>query len=117
MHFSTLISTAALAAPALAGYVLEDDYMTDFYGSFNFFTGHDPTNGYVNYVDDGTARQMGLIDASGPPVPVKWGVDTKNVAGPEGRASIRLESKKAYNKGLIVIDLEHMPFGCGTWPA
>ncbi|KAK7191908.1 hypothetical protein DPSP01_011335 [Paraphaeosphaeria sporulosa] len=116
MHFSTIVSTAAFAAPALAGYVLQDDYMTDFYGHFNFFNQGDPTHGFVKYVDEATARSSGLIDASGPPVPVKWGVDTVN-KDPEGRASVRLESKTAYNKGLVVIDLEHMPFGCGTWPA
>lgn len=116
MHFSTIVSTAAFAVPALAGYVLQDDYMTDFYGHFNFYNGEDPTHGFVKYVDEPTARSSGLIDASGPPVPVKWGVDTVN-KDPSGRASVRLESKTAYNKGLIVIDLEHMPFGCGTWPA
>ncbi|KAF9735704.1 hypothetical protein PMIN06_006766 [Paraphaeosphaeria minitans] len=116
MYFSTIVSTAAFAVPALAGYVLQDDYMTDFYGHFNFFDQGDPTHGFVKYVDEATARSSGLIDASGPPVPVKWGVDTVN-QDPEGRASVRLESKTAYNKGLVVIDLEHMPFGCGTWPA
>ncbi|KAJ4345887.1 uncharacterized protein N0V89_012023 [Didymosphaeria variabile] len=116
MHFSTIVSTAAFAAPALAGYVLQDDYMTDFYGHFNFFTGGDPTHGFVQYVDEATARSSNLIDTSGPPVPVKWGVDTVN-KDPAGRASMRLESKSLYNKGLVVIDVEHMPFGCGTWPA
>jgi hypothetical protein len=116
MHFSTIVSTVALAAPALAGYVLQDDYMTDFYGHFDFFNEGDPTHGFVKYVDEATARSTGLIDASGPPTPVKWGVDTVN-KDPEGRASVRLGSKTAYNKGLVVIDIEHMPFGCGTWPA
>jgi len=115
MHFSTLVSAAAFAAPALAGYVLEDDYMKDFYGSFDFWTEADPTHGFVKYVDEATSRSMNLIDSS-TTVPVKWGVDTVN-KDPEGRASIRLTSKKSYNKGLVIIDIEHMPFGCGTWPA
>ncbi|KAF1975265.1 hypothetical protein BU23DRAFT_458969 [Bimuria novae-zelandiae CBS 107.79] len=112
MHFSTIISTVAFAAPALAGYVLQEDYMTDFYGHFNFFNQADPTHGFVKYVDEATARDAGLIDATG----VKWGVDTVN-KDEGGRASIRLESKTVYNKGLVVIDVKHMPFGCGTWPA
>lgn len=46
MRFSsTLISAAAFGRLCIAGYVLEDDYMTDFYGNFEFFTGPDPTEG------------------------------------------------------------------------
>ena len=45
MRFSTLASAAAFFELSIAGYVLEDDYMTDFYGGFDFFTGADPTEG------------------------------------------------------------------------
>lgn len=45
MRFSTLTLAAALSELSIAGYVLEDDYMTDFYKNFDFFTGTDPTNG------------------------------------------------------------------------
>lgn len=41
-----------------------------------------------------------------------------NVANGVGRRSVRIESKKTYNKGLFVVDVKHMPGGiCGTWPA
>lgn len=113
MHFTTLISTAAFTSTALAGYVLKDDYMAnDFYSEFNFFTGADPTHGFVKYVDQAKGKSLGLFNSG----KASWGVDTKGKDA-AGRASIRLESKKAYNKGLIVIDVAHMPFGCGTWPA
>lgn len=36
-------------------------------------------------------------------------------AGP--RDSIRLEGKRRFNRGLFIIDLRHMPAGCGVWPA
>jgi Glycosyl hydrolases family 16 len=37
-------------------------------------------------------------------------------AGP--RESIRLEGKSRYkDRGLFVLDLDHMPTGCGVWPA
>jgi hypothetical protein len=98
----------------IAGYVLEDDYMTDFYGAFDFFTDADPTEGFVKYVDEATAKQTGLINSSSS-VP-SWGVDTQNEC-PEGRPSVRIQSKKTYDSGLIVLDVAHMPFGCGTWPA
>lgn len=45
MHFSTLVLAAAVVDLSIAGYVLEDDYMNDFYGNFDFFTGPDPTEG------------------------------------------------------------------------
>ncbi|OAL07286.1 hypothetical protein IQ06DRAFT_9400 [Phaeosphaeriaceae sp. SRC1lsM3a] len=115
MRFSTLVSAAAFFELSIAGYVLEDDYMTDFYSNFNFFTGPDPTLGFVDYVDEATARQSNLINASST-AGAHFGVDTTNKT-PNGRPSIRIESKKKYNDGLIVLDLAHMPFGCGTWPA
>jgi hypothetical protein len=88
--------------------------MTDFYGAFDFFTEPDPTEGFVQYVDEDTARQTNLINSS--TSAISWGVDTQNQT-PEGRPSIRLQSKKTYDSGLIVVDVAHMPFGCGTWPA
>jgi hypothetical protein len=36
-------------------------------------------------------------------------------AGP--RDSIRLEGKQRFNRGLFIIDVRHMPAGCGVWPA
>ncbi|KAF1959042.1 hypothetical protein CC80DRAFT_467297 [Byssothecium circinans] len=114
MHFSTLVSASAFASTALAAYVLQDDYMSnDFFSNFEFFTAPDPTNGFVKYVDQATAKSLNLLNTT---AKASWGVDTKS-QDPAGRASIRLTSKKIYNKGLIIIDVQHMPFGCGTWPA
>ncbi|KAH7076841.1 concanavalin A-like lectin/glucanase domain-containing protein [Paraphoma chrysanthemicola] len=116
MRFATtLISAAAFFDLCIAGYVLEDDYMTDFYGNFDFFTGADPTEGFVKYVDEATARQTNLINGSATTAAI-FGVDVTNKT-PGGRPSIRVESKKKYDGGLIVLDVAHMPFGCGTWPA
>ncbi|KAF2622773.1 glycoside hydrolase family 16 protein [Macroventuria anomochaeta] len=113
--FTLLLAAASLFDLSIAGYALEDDYMTDFYGAFDFFTAEDPTSGFVKYVDEATARQTNLINAS-TTVPVEWGVDSTNET-PEGRPSLRLVSKKKYNAGLVVMDVAHMPTGCGTWPA
>lgn len=33
------------------------------------------------------------------------------------RESIRLEGKRRFNRGLFIIDVRHMPAGCGVWPA
>ncbi|KAJ5247762.1 Endo-1-3(4)-beta-glucanase [Penicillium chermesinum] len=101
-----------------ATYTLQDDYGTNqtFFSKFDFFTSPDPTHGYVEYVDRATAQSAGLISASSGSVYL--GVDTSNVASSPGRQSVRLTSKKAYNHGLVILDLEHMPGSvCGSWPA
>ncbi|KAF2742642.1 glycoside hydrolase family 16 protein [Sporormia fimetaria CBS 119925] len=115
MFLSTLLSGCALFHLSIAGYVLQDDYMKDFYGNFEFWTEKDPTNGFVQYVDQYTAEDMGLLNSTYGDA-VSFGVDSTNIT-PNGRPSIRITSKKAYNTGLVVLDVEHMPVGCGTWPA
>lgn len=97
-------------------YSLSDSLTSgNFFEAFDFFTGDDPTRGYVDYVDSATALESGLAALKSEQVFI--GADTSNVASGRGRKSVRLESKIAYNKGLFVLDLEHMPTGCGTWPA
>jgi hypothetical protein len=34
-----------------------------------------------------------------------------------GRDSVRISSQTAYDEAVFVLDLEHMPYGCATWPA
>jgi len=99
------------------GYTLTDNYVpNNFFNNFNFDTENDPTHGYVNYVNEATAQSKGYIKND---TTVYMGCDhTSNVAsGARGRDSVRITSKKAWNSGLFIIDLSHMPFGCGTWPA
>lgn len=110
-----LFGLATQVNQCIAGYALEDDYNpSSFFSMFSFFTAGDPTNGFVQYVDEGTAQSSGLISTNGDNVYI--GVDTTNIAT-NGRPSVRVTSNKAYNHGLIILDLEHMPEGCGTWPA
>ena len=49
------------------------------------------------------------------------GVDSSdNLTGKQvrGRPSIRIESKKTYQGGLFISDIQHMPGSiCGVWPA
>ena len=33
------------------------------------------------------------------------------------RDSVRLEGKTRYDRGLFILDLRHLPTGCGVWPA
>ncbi|GKZ70348.1 hypothetical protein AnigIFM50267_005986 [Aspergillus niger] len=115
---ATLLSALGLTAQlSSAAYTLQDDYSgSGFFDGFSFFTDTDPTNGFVDYVDEATAQSNGYISTSGDSV--YMGVDHTNVAGSSGRQSVRISSDATYNHGLFILDLEHMPGGiCGTWPA
>jgi hypothetical protein len=117
-RFVALTGTALfIASPAQAGYNLDVAYdKTNFFNSFDFFTDTDPTKGFVEYVNGQTAQQEGLaVYAKGG---VFMGVDTKTMNPPRGRKSVRVTSKKAFNRGLFVADIAHMPGSiCGVWPA
>ncbi|KAI9342095.1 concanavalin A-like lectin/glucanase domain-containing protein [Zopfochytrium polystomum] len=84
-----------------------------FFDNFDFFTAADPTHGTVQYISQSAAQSAGLISAGNPTV---IAADSTNVQ-PNGRPSVRITSKKSYNTGVFVFDLNHMPAGCGTWPA
>eukprot|EP00456_Euglypha_rotunda_P017023 TRINITY_DN1574_c0_g1_i13.p1 TRINITY_DN1574_c0_g1~~TRINITY_DN1574_c0_g1_i13.p1 ORF type:complete len:223 (-),score=35.69 TRINITY_DN1574_c0_g1_i13:17-685(-) len=114
---SAVVCLAQIGTNSTTGLTLTDEFKgSTFFNNFNFATYNDPTHGYVNYVDQPTAQSEGLIKASdGSPVYI--GCDHTNVASGRGRNSVRLESKKTWSNGLVIIDLTHMPTGCGTWPA
>lgn len=110
-----------LASPAAAQkYNLVENWQGEnFIDYFKFYTGADPTNGYVNYVHPDQAERDGLwkITDSGS---VYLGVDHKNTLDPhgKGRDSVRIGTKKYYDKSLVIADIAHMPAStCGTWPA
>jgi hypothetical protein len=73
----------------------------------------DPTHGYVNYVDLATAEAAGLWSTNSNSV--YMGVDYTSIGSGRGRSSVRIMSKNTYNHGLFILDLAHMPEGCGTW--
>lgn len=113
---TALASLAAFASPSMASYVVTDDYtVSNFFNMFSFFTDSDPTHGFVNYVDQSSAQSAGFIDNSGSVVRIS--ADSTNIATSPGRSSVRIQSNAAYDHGLIILDLNHMPQGCGTWPA
>ena len=100
----------------LSQYHLKDHYSgNSFFDGWNFYTGDDPTHGYVNYVSQSTAQSNGYISTSSSQVYI--GCDHTNTASGRGRDSVRISSKNTYNSGLFLLQFEHMPFGCGTWPA
>ncbi|PSK42536.1 hypothetical protein B9Z65_4450 [Elsinoe australis] len=114
--FSLLPLLTFLVSSTSAGWVLKDDYNpSNFFSKFSFWTSEDPTHGFVQYVDQDTATKNGLIKQRNGGI--YMGVDYTNNA-PQGRQSVRLTSYAKYNTGtLMLLDLKHMPVGCGTWPA
>jgi len=105
-------------AYAAASYGLVDTYNSDnFFSSFNFYTGSDPTNGWVNYQSQSSASSAGLINTNNGQVYMGVDYTTVNPAAP-GRASVRVSSNNAYTHGLFIADIAHMPGSiCGVWPA
>ncbi|KAK4906824.1 hypothetical protein LTR66_017686 [Elasticomyces elasticus] len=91
----------------------------NFFDGFDFFTDSDPTHGFVQYVSRDTANNLGIIGTD--PNSAYMGVDSSSILDPTkgpGRASVRLQSKNSWTKGLFVLDVPHMPASvCGTWPA
>lgn len=97
------------------------DTGTDFFDQFDYFSGYDPSDGFVHYVDSTVAAQYNLTYASSSSAIMR--VDTSvtadsNPNASTGRFSVRITSKKQYSVGnLFVFDVVHTPIGCGTWPA
>ncbi|PVH75105.1 glycoside hydrolase family 16 protein [Cadophora sp. DSE1049] len=109
---TTLFSFLAAAN----AYTLVDIFdHTNFFDQFSFFTARDPTLGFVDYVTRDSAHQNKLLSYENNQVYL--GVDYTTYAPKGGRSSVRLTSNAAYNQGLFIADIAHMPVGCGTWPA
>ncbi|KMU90939.1 mixed-linked glucanase [Coccidioides immitis H538.4] len=117
MRAAKVTLLAALAQLAAASYELMDDYNpSNFFDKFEFFSGRDPSNGYVAYQGKEAALSSNLaqkLENS-----IRIGSDSTDIATGPGRRSVRLETKARYKHGLIVADIKHMPGSiCGIWPA
>jgi hypothetical protein len=117
---------------------LKDQWIgSDFFLGWNWETSNDPTHGRVNYVSQteaisknltysGTRFSAALLLPFRPfDRPLVNGnkfvmrADDTSFVSPSarGRDSIRISSENAYDDAIVVLDLEHMPTGCATWPA
>ncbi|KAH6606648.1 glycoside hydrolase family 16 [Trichoderma cornu-damae] len=115
--FTLYLGAVFAGAVTRAEYILDVTYdAINFFSSFDFFTGSDPTHGFVEYVDAQTANALGLAGTSlgG----VYMGVDSTTQAPSNGRKSVRVTSQKSFTHGLFIADIAHMPGSiCGAWPA
>lgn len=112
------------AAAQLNAYQLTEAYNhKNFFDKFDFFVSNfngspediDPTHGFVNYTTRAAAEQLGLIATQGSEIFI--GVDHAR-KDPNGRNSVRIESKSTYDGGLIIASFTHFPKPvCGAWPA
>ncbi|KAB2581009.1 putative glycosidase [Lasiodiplodia theobromae] len=110
-----LLAASLLIHSSSAAYTLVRDYdPKDFFNNFGFYDGEDPTHGTVAYQSRQGALAKNLISTTDSTVRI--GVDTTNKVD-DGRPSVRIFSNDTYNQGILLVDVIHMPSGCGTWPA
>ncbi|KAK0100118.1 hypothetical protein ONS95_008458 [Cadophora gregata] len=122
---AAVLALALSAQVDAAQYLLVDDFSgPNFYNNFDFITVNDPTGGFVDYQTQAAALSKGLIGYNPTAKRSYMGVDSAKVLSPvqsatnRGRASVRIESKKKYTRGMFIADLYHVPQqACGVWPA
>jgi len=94
----------------------------DFFQYYDFYQGADSLGsaGYNTYTGKKDAERRGLINVTQEKshsgnVDYVYIQSAPTDTGP--RASVRLEGKRRFDRGLFVLDVNHMPAGCGVWPA
>ncbi|WVQ86080.1 hypothetical protein IAT38_008248 [Cryptococcus sp. DSM 104549] len=112
-----LLATSFPVAQA-ATYTLTHDWKgNDFYDNFDFKTFDDPTHGRVNYVDMDTAKAQNLSWAGDNTFVMRADAYNTVDSSARGRNSVRIHSKNTFTNGVVMLDVKHIPVGCGTWPA
>lgn len=120
MALALAIAQAGATTPAMAqqtAYVLTHHMRgNNFLSHFELFSSPDPTHGFVQYVNEATAKNTNLVGVnSNNTFYIK--ADSTNIT-PQGRPSVRIVSKDKFTSGLFIADFAAMPEPvCGTWPA
>ncbi|KAF2729426.1 hypothetical protein EJ04DRAFT_515923 [Polyplosphaeria fusca] len=98
-------------------YQLTDSYEgRNFFDQFEYFTGDDPTKGAIVYTNASYSDKLNLTQVTWTNTAILR-VDTNDKNATSGRRSVRITSKKTYDRGLFIFDVLHAPYGCATWPA
>ncbi|KAF7297132.1 Glycoside hydrolase family 16 protein [Mycena indigotica] len=117
---ASVLALASIVSPVLAGpYSRSQNIVgSGFYNAFNFEAISDPTHGRVKYVNMATAQAQNLTFASANKFVLRADAKTTlSDSGSVGRSSVRIRTNAAYTTHAAVFDIQHMPQGCGTWPA
>ena len=117
---SALLAAVTISQLIVANYTLSDTFTSaNIFYEFSFFNSPDPTKGFVQYTDFQTAASHNLFGIAPTADNAAYiGVEHSHPSFSPGRPSVRLTSKKAFNQGLFIADISHMPGGiCGVWPA
>ncbi|EST09140.1 Concanavalin A-like lectin/glucanase, subgroup [Kalmanozyma brasiliensis GHG001] len=105
-------SSSSSNGPSTSQWKLVKSYSgSTFFDDMDFFTMGDPTHGSITYVDRNTAQNQGLIGTNNGQVTMKIN------PGNGWAQSVRINTKDSFTTGIFVLDAEHMPVGCGIWPA
>jgi len=116
---SVFLALAFASSSVLANtYSLKSSIVgSEFLSAFSFEAIADPTDGFVTYVSEAAAQSAGLISTTSSSF--RMGADHTTVLSPSGagRKSVRIKSNASYTTHVAVFDINHMPEGCGTWPA
>lgn len=113
-----LVSSVLSQTVSLPTFELQDNYVgASFLSGFVWETMADPSGGRVNYVDQPTAIGANLTYTSSDKFVMRG--DSTNIVQPgaAGRNSVRITSVNSYTDSIMVLDIQHMPIGCATWPA
>ncbi|KZW02409.1 hypothetical protein EXIGLDRAFT_734537 [Exidia glandulosa HHB12029] len=111
-------ATTTIAEPSII-WIPQDVYRGDtFFDEWDFFSDKDPTNGMVNYLPREKAmagdNAFAYLDKNDQ---VVMRVDNWTTLQPgQYRDSVRISTKKLYNRGLFILDVAHSPYGCSVWP-
>ncbi|RVX73283.1 hypothetical protein B0A52_02925 [Exophiala mesophila] len=114
--FAFVLSIYVQFASSFTGseYYLDAEYSgRNFFDGWDFFTGDDPTHGFVTYLGRASAQVSNLIHAA-EDQPTYIGSDYETsipLSGAPGRPSVRISTKKAWTHGLFVGDFKHAPGG------
>ncbi len=94
----------------------------DFLSYYEFYNGSDSLGsaGFNTYVSKSRAEELGIVDIlteekDNTMEELVYLSSAPTNLGP--RDSIRLEGKRRFDRGLFILDVRHMPDGCGVWPA
>lgn len=72
---------------------------------------------FCSYVNESTALRLGLTSFTHDSFVIRADYTTNLTSSDPGRNSVRIMSKNQWDTHVEIMDVRHMPQGCGTWPA